>query len=143
MPAEPIRGRRSHGNAGWLRRSARCARRGARARRVPPVSAAWRGSPRGNFELFPKAHAARRSEEHTSELQSLRHLVCRLLLEKKNTSSPRASRTYSPRAATRSRRDASCTPAAQLRLTPRGLGRTASHPQRLSLLCIVLTASLY
>src|ERR1035441_9885960 len=26
-----------------------------------------------------------RSEEHTSELQSLRHLVCRLLLEKKNT----------------------------------------------------------
>src|SRR5262245_43443899 len=28
---------------------------------------------------------AARSEEHTSELQSLRHLVCRLLLEKKNT----------------------------------------------------------
>src|SRR5947199_7962311 len=27
-----------------------------------------------------------RSEEHTSELQSLRHLVCRLLLEKKNES---------------------------------------------------------
>src|SRR5947199_5169279 len=27
-----------------------------------------------------------RSEEHTSELQSLRHLVCRLLLEKKNSS---------------------------------------------------------
>src|SRR5258705_1861811 len=27
--------------------------------------------------------ANRRSEEHTSELQSLRHLVCRLLLEKK------------------------------------------------------------
>src|ERR1035438_1009 len=26
-----------------------------------------------------------RSEEHTSELQSLRHLVCRLLLEKKNS----------------------------------------------------------
>src|SRR5262245_65511462 len=34
-----------------------------------------------------QAHLARdvglRSEEHTSELQSLRHLVCRLLLEKK------------------------------------------------------------
>src|SRR5258705_4534327 len=29
--------------------------------------------------------AVSRSEEHTSELQSLRHLVCRLLLEKKNT----------------------------------------------------------
>src|ERR1035441_10878679 len=27
-----------------------------------------------------------RSEEHTSELQSLRHLVCRLLLEKKKRS---------------------------------------------------------
>src|ERR1039458_7409218 len=27
-----------------------------------------------------------RSEEHTSELQSLRHLVCRLLLEKKTAS---------------------------------------------------------
>src|SRR5947199_10476664 len=30
-----------------------------------------------------KRVAAERSEEHTSELQSLRHLVCRLLLEKK------------------------------------------------------------
>src|SRR5262245_64015779 len=28
-------------------------------------------------------HSGSRSEEHTSELQSLRHLVCRLLLEKK------------------------------------------------------------
>src|ERR1039458_10847670 len=28
-------------------------------------------------------HIQYRSEEHTSELQSLRHLVCRLLLEKK------------------------------------------------------------
>src|SRR5687767_15681399 len=28
-----------------------------------------------------------RSEEHTSELQSLAYLVCRLLLEKKNTAS--------------------------------------------------------
>src|SRR5205814_5481211 len=30
-----------------------------------------------------QADAKNRSEEHTSELQSLRHLVCRLLLEKK------------------------------------------------------------
>src|SRR5262245_63743780 len=29
------------------------------------------------------SHGLKRSEEHTSELQSLRHLVCRLLLEKK------------------------------------------------------------
>src|SRR6266498_601945 len=31
---------------------------------------------------------ARRSEEHTSELQSRPHLVCRLLLEKKNADAP-------------------------------------------------------
>src|SRR5687767_15626324 len=30
-------------------------------------------------------HVDRRSEEHTSELQSLAYLVCRLLLEKKKT----------------------------------------------------------
>src|SRR2546429_5933681 len=30
-------------------------------------------------------HQILRSEEHTSELQSRLHLVCRLLLEKKNT----------------------------------------------------------
>src|SRR5205814_9402245 len=35
-----------------------------------------------------------RSEEHTSELQSLRHLVCRLLLEKKKTS--KATQTIQP-----------------------------------------------
>src|SRR5437899_6445515 len=33
----------------------------------------------------PRRADRRRSEEHTSELQSLRHLVCRLLLEKKKT----------------------------------------------------------
>src|SRR5437899_9790429 len=31
----------------------------------------------------PGRDPGQRSEEHTSELQSLRHLVCRLLLEKK------------------------------------------------------------
>src|SRR5437870_8977803 len=35
--------------------------------------------PRGR----PKPNSYRRSEEHTSELQSRGHLVCRLLLEKK------------------------------------------------------------
>src|SRR5437016_12043845 len=34
---------------------------------------------------FGFAHGVRRSEEHTSELQSLTNLVCRLLLEKKKT----------------------------------------------------------
>src|ERR1039458_8541388 len=35
-------------------------------------------------------HTIARSEEHTSELQSLRHLVCRLLLEKKKFANPPA-----------------------------------------------------
>src|SRR5262245_64567105 len=34
-----------------------------------------------------------RSEEHTSELQSLRHLVCRLLLEKKKLENSARTRT--------------------------------------------------
>src|SRR3989442_11651997 len=34
-----------------------------------------------------------RSEEHTSELQSRPHLVCRLLLEKKKKKSPRNQNT--------------------------------------------------
>src|SRR2546429_5796603 len=44
----------------------------------------------GGSEPDPSGHhvgqADRRSEEHTSELQSRLHLVCRLLLEKKKTS---------------------------------------------------------
>src|SRR5262245_63916364 len=44
----------------------------------PPPDTAWRF-----FVLCVPARRAARSEEHTSELQSLRHLVCRLLLEKK------------------------------------------------------------
>src|SRR5438045_5918652 len=41
--------------------------------------------PRGDFGdvMQGPPFARSRSEEHTSELQSLRHLVCRLLLEKK------------------------------------------------------------
>src|SRR5689334_23787011 len=35
-----------------------------------------------------------RSEEHTSELQSQFHLVCRLLLEKKNRTLPRKRRAH-------------------------------------------------
>src|SRR5471030_3505693 len=39
--------------------------------------------PHGAQRQRPRRAAVARSEEHTSELQSLRHLVCRLLLEKK------------------------------------------------------------
>src|SRR3712207_7371667 len=37
------------------------------------------------IRLMRRRLAATRSEEHTSELQSRQYLVCRLLLEKKNT----------------------------------------------------------
>src|SRR5258706_4669614 len=61
---------------------ARPARAVARDRRVRP------GADRG-FSRAPsrgcKALNGARSEEHTSELQSLTNLVCRLLLEKKKT----------------------------------------------------------
>src|SRR2546430_11760259 len=35
------------------------------------------------FITFPASHPEKRSEEHTSELQSQSNLVCRLLLENK------------------------------------------------------------
>src|SRR5207253_8315675 len=43
--------------------------------------------PKGDLKVLHRAYdAAVRSEEHTSELQSRGHLVCRLLLEKKKSS---------------------------------------------------------
>src|SRR2546429_6298050 len=39
--------------------------------------------PTGDEKFFSLSRQAKRSEEHTSELQSRLHLVCRLLLEKK------------------------------------------------------------
>src|SRR5947199_3982623 len=56
----------------------------------PSTGGAWLSSARvvrcwvkSRNERNPRSMLPR-SEEHTSELQSLRHLVCRLLLEKKN-----------------------------------------------------------
>src|SRR5687768_18199769 len=67
--ARGARGAPGKGRSGGVHeRSAEAERRGTRGRS--------RGRPGG-------APAAR-SEEHTSELQSRLHLVCRLLLEKKN-----------------------------------------------------------
>src|SRR3712207_7417945 len=45
--------------------------------------------------LHPAQPRRRRSEEHTSELQSRQYLVCRLLLEKKTTSRPTSAATTS------------------------------------------------
>src|SRR5207253_3803058 len=46
-------------------------------------SAARTGTARGGADRPPARPGRGRSEEHTSELQSRGHLVCRLLLEKK------------------------------------------------------------
>src|SRR5258706_5280254 len=59
-----------------------------RSRALPPAPLVTRGAgadrsrPPGGTPVPPRL---RRSEEHTSELQSLTNLVCRLLLEKKKT----------------------------------------------------------
>src|SRR5258705_8336906 len=53
-----------------------CIRRSCSTGGCGQASRSSEGTTRRNCE-------ACRSEEHTSELQSLRHLVCRLLLEKK------------------------------------------------------------
>src|SRR2546429_7112241 len=73
---------RSHGTATPApqgRRGAdhRAALAAARADGVSPILGG-----RGRF-VGPATHERPRSEEHTSELQSRLHLVCRLLLEKK------------------------------------------------------------
>src|SRR5258708_17388730 len=46
------------------------------------------------FQYGHASIADLRSEEHTSELQSPDHLVCRLLLEKKKNTTIRDNRTY-------------------------------------------------
>src|SRR2546425_9305749 len=45
-----------------------------------------RGTGRARLPAGRSVRVSGRSEEHTSELQSLAYLVCRLLLEKKKTS---------------------------------------------------------
>src|SRR5256886_5732795 len=55
--------------------------------------ASWRARPVSYRRLEPiettyAARTMRRSEEHTSELQSQSNLVCRLLLEKKKKNEP-------------------------------------------------------
>src|SRR5690348_18111473 len=49
---------------------------------VPTLGCAQDGAPGAKMEIGSDRYL--RSEEHTSELQSPVHLVCRLLLEKKN-----------------------------------------------------------
>src|SRR5205823_12639036 len=63
------------GPAGGRGRDCRC------RDRPPRRSSSLRRRP---VPLLPRSRRRSRSEEHTSELQSLAYLVCRLLLEKKN-----------------------------------------------------------
>src|SRR3954468_17145672 len=51
--------------------------------RSSPATAPRSPCPMSRWTRSPKAAPASRSEDHTSELQSRRDLVCRLLLEKK------------------------------------------------------------
>src|SRR5205823_11563098 len=87
-------GTRPRGSARpWSRGSTRLfARdRGAATRPVMRVITAWSGTNTTGALgcLAYQLHGALwRSEEHTSELQSLAYLVCRLLLEKKKSVSP-------------------------------------------------------
>src|SRR5690554_770419 len=47
------------------------------------TSVTWMNYQKLYNQIFPSSNMINRSEEHTSELQSRPHLVCRLLLEKK------------------------------------------------------------
>src|SRR5690606_40115242 len=75
-----------HGRTSARRPASPRARRGSCPHRrcgTPPRAATTRrASGRGGRRRRARR---RRSEEHTSELQSRENLVCRLLLEKKNT----------------------------------------------------------
>src|SRR3989442_9382744 len=50
---------------------------------APKWKSGWDPAVRLLWQKFPSEAGTERSEEHTSELQSRPHLVCRLLLEKK------------------------------------------------------------
>src|SRR3712207_8650111 len=62
-----------------------------------PVQFGADSGDRGRTAELPESDvrsiSGRRSEEHTSELQSRQYLVCRLLLEKKNQKSTRLNST--------------------------------------------------
>src|SRR2546429_6788812 len=70
---------RSEGMASLLKRS--------RSTLPGPTEGSWSASP-------TSSRCASRSEEHTSELQSRLHLVCRLLLEKKKKKKHESPHSY-------------------------------------------------
>src|SRR5689334_23754770 len=68
---------------------------GGRSCRPPRPGGALCLAPTGASPQGGKGQHGNRSEEHTSELQSQFHLVCRLLLEKKKNTSNISSTTNS------------------------------------------------
>src|SRR2546422_3071455 len=60
----------------------------ARSRVISPLPIISSRSDRIDLMDSSVSTTSMRSEEHTSELQSRLHLVCRLLLEKKNSALP-------------------------------------------------------
>src|SRR2546425_7298515 len=64
-----------------------------RPRRSDPLRARDGPVPRQDVQDERRGVRGRRSEEHTSELQSLAYLVCRLLLEKKKEHDPTDDRS--------------------------------------------------
>src|SRR5258708_15946400 len=60
----------------------------------PPSSPTSRPRPDSRASASPAPGRWTRSEEHTSELQSPDHLVCRLLLEKKKKTQERYDRLF-------------------------------------------------
>src|SRR5262245_61006835 len=98
-PAEFCREAKSGGDVGvprgallgviaWVALLAGCGQAPEPQQKAGQQEAAVEGPSRNQADEKAWAEALRadsRSEEHTSELQSLRHLVCRLLREKKNS----------------------------------------------------------
>src|SRR5690625_1995069 len=69
----------------WMRKNRLKALRLFDKKPMPHWGADLSGIDFDNIKYFVRSTEKQRSEEHTSELQSRGHLVCRLLLEKKNT----------------------------------------------------------
>src|SRR3989442_2380455 len=94
----------------------------------------------GHVALLPHLEHKYRSEEHTSELQSRPHLVCRLLLEKKKKAPTLSSPNLPPCPITVS--NGACTTAVSA-ASPTGLSTSAYTTHRCVHLYTVRHALLY
>src|SRR5256885_10857798 len=102
--------------------------------RWPPTKRWMARSSKGSCKRMLAPPSRRRSEEHTSELQSPCNLVCRLLLEKKKYSHRPAGR-YTTAQNAPSRLPAPAPPLASHSTTLRGLSVLARNTSHFDLLC--------